>query len=71
VTPSWPEVDRRNPHVEDRRGAPRGGRRDSDLPRPVTCTRCDSPDVRGVGRIITRTQWCHCRNCGYVWQLLT
>ena len=51
----------------DRRELPRGGRRATDLPRPVICPNCGTiQDVRGLasGSVI---RWCHCMACGEVW----
>ena len=59
--------DRRNPSLSDRRDVPRGGRRTSDLPHPITCPSCGKiQDVKGLAnsRVV---RWCHCRACGEVW----
>jgi rubredoxin len=67
MSETWPAVDRRNPDHPDRRDIPRGGRRLSDLPRPVTCPTCGaSRGVRGLPQSRT-VRWCHCPACGEVW----
>ena len=46
---------------------PRGGRRATDLPHPMTCPNCGKiQDVKGLAnsRVV---RWCHCKSCGEVW----
>jgi len=68
VSGSWPEIDRRNPAIPDRRNILRGGRRSTDPQRPVSCVRCGSTDVRSLGLGSTGL-WCECRRCRGVWKL--
>ena len=58
---------RRDPNRPDRRMIPRGGRRATDLPHPITCPNCGKiQDVKGLAnsRVV---RWCHCTSCGEVW----
>ena len=68
VDADWPDIDRRNPSLPDRRVFLRGGRRETDPPNPVVCVRCQSPDVRSLGRSFAGL-WCECRRCSNVWTL--
>jgi len=68
VSETWPDVDRRNPAVPDRRNVKRGGRRATDPQRPVSCVRCGSTDVRSLG-LGSAGLWCECRRCRGVWKL--
>jgi hypothetical protein len=64
---TWPDIDRRDPVRQDRRQTPRGGRRITDLPHPISCPNCgQSASVRGVhsSKVV---RWCHCQACGEVW----
>jgi hypothetical protein len=63
----WPNGERRS-STGDRRGSPRGGRRDYDLPHTVSCAHCGTQDVRGLGRSWTGL-WCLCGRCGFVWKV--
>ena len=59
--------DRRNPDRPDRRDVPRGGRRVTDLPHPISCPSCGQvQNVKGLAssRVV---RWCHCKACGEVW----
>jgi hypothetical protein len=59
--------DRRDPNRPDRRELPRGGRREGDLPHPITCPNCGKiQDVRGLANS-RAIRWCHCTACGEVW----
>jgi transcription elongation factor Elf1 len=59
--------DRRDPNRPDRRELPRGGRREADLPHPITCPNCGKiQDVRGLANS-RAIRWCHCTACGEVW----
>jgi hypothetical protein len=64
---TWPDENRRDLSVLDRRRFPRGGRRVADLPHPIVCVKCQSLQVHGLGRQADRL-WCECRRCGYVWR---
>jgi len=68
VFQTWPEIDRRNPLIPDRRSVLRGGRRATDPSRPVSCIRCGSTEVRSLGVSMTGL-WCECRRCSGVWRL--